>query len=124
MIEPLAPTIHHIGSTAVVGFAAKPVIDILIEIERADSIAAYNSKTYEIGYKVSQVGVSFTREETIGLTMSRFFSWVLVLHATSHFVITLEPTAKLRKNTLQQSVSQRQNVTMILTAISKKKKRS
>jgi GrpB-like predicted nucleotidyltransferase (UPF0157 family) len=49
-IELLAPTIHHIGSTAVVGLAAKPVIDILIEIERADSIDAYNSKMYEIGY--------------------------------------------------------------------------
>jgi hypothetical protein len=72
---------------------------------------------------VSQVGVSFTREETIGLTMSRFFQLgVLVLHATSPFVITLEPTAKLRKNTLQQSLSQRQNVTMLLTAISNKKK--
>jgi GrpB-like predicted nucleotidyltransferase (UPF0157 family) len=50
MIELLAPTIHHIGSTAVVGLAAKPLIDILIEIEKADSIHVYNSKTYEIGY--------------------------------------------------------------------------
>jgi GrpB-like predicted nucleotidyltransferase (UPF0157 family) len=40
MIELLAPTIHHIGSTAVVGLAAKPVINIHIKIERADSIAA------------------------------------------------------------------------------------
>ncbi|MFT6756648.1 MAG: GrpB-like predicted nucleotidyltransferase (UPF0157 family) [Chitinophagales bacterium] len=67
MIEPLAPTIHHIGSTAVVGFAAKPVIDILIEIERADSIDAYNSKTYEIGY--------ITQGE-LGVAGRRFFQKV------------------------------------------------
>jgi GrpB-like predicted nucleotidyltransferase (UPF0157 family) len=49
-IELLAPTIHHIGSTAVVGLAAKPIIDILIEIESVDSIDAYDTKLYEIGY--------------------------------------------------------------------------
>lgn len=49
-IKLLAPIIHHIGSTAVVGLAAKPVIDILIVIDRADSIDAYNTEMEKIGY--------------------------------------------------------------------------
>ncbi len=34
----LGPTIHHIGSTSVPGLAAKPVIDILLEIDDLTSL--------------------------------------------------------------------------------------
>jgi len=44
-------SIHHIGSTAVPGLAAKPILDIMIvvaEIERVDEV---NNSLMEIGYE-------------------------------------------------------------------------
>lgn len=61
-IQSLKPMVHHIGSTAVVGLASKPVIDILIEIENVDDIDAYNTKMNEIGYIAQgELGISGRR---------------------------------------------------------------
>jgi GrpB-like predicted nucleotidyltransferase (UPF0157 family) len=46
-----AEKIHHIGSTAVLGLAAKPVIDILIEISSLEKLDALNSAMESIGYQ-------------------------------------------------------------------------
>ena len=43
--------IHHIGSTSVAGLAAKPIIDILIEIKNVVDIDKYNSQFEKIGYE-------------------------------------------------------------------------
>ncbi len=46
----LNPDVHHIGSTSVPGLSAKPIIDILIEVENLDDLDE-NSKCLEaIGY--------------------------------------------------------------------------
>jgi len=44
--------IHHIGSTAIPGIKAKPVIDILIEVKDIEGVEQYNHKMEVLGYKV------------------------------------------------------------------------
>ena len=44
--------IHHIGSTAIPGIKAKPVIDILVEVEDIEEVDQYNHKMKELGYEV------------------------------------------------------------------------
>lgn len=43
--------IHHIGSTAIVGMPAKPIIDILVEAESLPSIDARNGAMSAAGYE-------------------------------------------------------------------------
>jgi GrpB-like predicted nucleotidyltransferase (UPF0157 family) len=43
--------VHHIGSTAVPGLAAKPIIDIVLEVSDLAALDAHNSQMEEIGYK-------------------------------------------------------------------------
>jgi len=45
-----AHAIHHIGSTAVPGLAAKPIIDILLEVTALDALDALNQRMESIGY--------------------------------------------------------------------------
>ena len=42
--------IHHIGSTAVPGLASKPTIDIMIEIDKIETIELYNRQFEELDY--------------------------------------------------------------------------
>lgn len=42
--------IHHIGSTAVYGIKAKPVIDILIVVEDIRKVKSYTGKMEKLGY--------------------------------------------------------------------------
>jgi GrpB-like predicted nucleotidyltransferase (UPF0157 family) len=42
---------HHIGSTAVPGLAAKPVIDILVEVRSLDELDARESAMTALGYE-------------------------------------------------------------------------
>jgi GrpB-like predicted nucleotidyltransferase (UPF0157 family) len=50
-IGTVAVEIHHIGSTAVPGLCAKPIIDILIEVTDLALLDALNGKMETIGYK-------------------------------------------------------------------------
>lgn len=43
-------SVYHIGSTAVPGLAAKPVIDILLEIKSLKELDGYNTLLEQIGY--------------------------------------------------------------------------
>ena len=43
--------IHHIGSTAIPGIKAKPVIDILVEAKDIEEVDQYNHKMKELGYE-------------------------------------------------------------------------
>ena len=43
--------IYHIGSTAIPGIKAKPVIDILIEVKDIEAVDRYNHKMEELGYE-------------------------------------------------------------------------
>jgi GrpB-like predicted nucleotidyltransferase (UPF0157 family) len=44
--------IQHIGSTAVPNLAAKPIIDILIVLDRTDDIDSFNAFMEALGYRV------------------------------------------------------------------------
>ena len=44
--------IHHIGSTAIPGIKAKPVIDILVEVKNIETVDQYNHKMEELEYEV------------------------------------------------------------------------
>jgi GrpB-like predicted nucleotidyltransferase (UPF0157 family) len=47
----LAPHLEHIGSTAVPGLAAKPIVDILVGIERPAEIDAHTERLANFGYR-------------------------------------------------------------------------
>lgn len=42
--------IHHIGSTAIPGMSAKPIIDILVEVHDIDQIDDFNDSFIQSGY--------------------------------------------------------------------------
>jgi GrpB-like predicted nucleotidyltransferase (UPF0157 family) len=46
----VAISIHHIGSTAVPGLAAKPIIDILLEVAELSALDAISEQMVRIGY--------------------------------------------------------------------------
>lgn len=52
ILKDLALTIHHIGSTAIPGIKAKPIIDILITVLKIESIDVFNVQMENIGYIV------------------------------------------------------------------------
>lgn len=43
--------IYHIGSTAIPGIKAKPVIDILVVVKRIEKVDNYNDKMVRLGYE-------------------------------------------------------------------------
>lgn len=50
-LQSLQPRIHHIGSTSVPGLAAKPVIDILIEVNSLTALDKFNANMRELHYQ-------------------------------------------------------------------------
>ena len=44
--------VHHIGSTAVPGLAAKPIIDILVVLDNTDDINSFDRAMEDVGYRV------------------------------------------------------------------------
>jgi len=51
-IQDAAIRIEHIGSTAVPGLAAKPIVDILVTVADADDDAAFAAALVEAGYEL------------------------------------------------------------------------
>lgn len=51
-LGPNVVAIHHIGSTAIPGIYAKPVIDLLVEVDDIEAIDARSSAMESIGYEV------------------------------------------------------------------------
>ena len=44
--------IYHIGSTSVPGLAAKPIIDMIMEVENIERVDGWNERFIELGYIV------------------------------------------------------------------------
>ncbi len=54
--------VHHIGSTSVPGLAAKPIIDMIMEVECIDRVDHWNERFEELGYIVKgENGISRRR---------------------------------------------------------------
>jgi GrpB-like predicted nucleotidyltransferase (UPF0157 family) len=51
VLGPLAKAIHHVGSTAIPGMAAKPVLDIDIELAPGATVAAASEALARLGYE-------------------------------------------------------------------------
>ena len=51
LFEPEVIAIHHIGSTAIPGIKAKPIIDLLVEVNDIARIDDYNSAMTRLGYQ-------------------------------------------------------------------------
>lgn len=51
-LGPVVRRIEHIGSTAVPGLAAKPVIDILVEIDDPEAEDSYRAALEDVGYQL------------------------------------------------------------------------
>ncbi len=43
--------VHHVGSTAIPGIKAKPIIDILLEVREVEGLDEANSEMAELGYE-------------------------------------------------------------------------
>jgi len=63
-LENVIVHIHHIGSTAVPGSAAKPTIDILLEVKDVNELDRYNAEMERLGY---------TPKGEFGIPYRRFF---------------------------------------------------
>ena len=50
-LSPLAVTLHHMGSTAVAGLAAKPIIDMLCIVPALDALDAAAQRLTVLGYE-------------------------------------------------------------------------
>lgn len=48
----MAARLHHIGSTAIPGISAKPIIDILVEVDDLGGLDARRSAMEQLGYEV------------------------------------------------------------------------
>lgn len=54
--------VHHIGSTSVSGLAAKPIIDILLEVSNVEMLDQFNKQFESIGYECKgEFGISGRR---------------------------------------------------------------
>ncbi|MES5892627.1 GrpB family protein [Bacillus cereus group sp. RP43] len=61
-VMPETVEIHHIGSTSVPGLAAKPIIDMIMEVESIDRVDRWNERFKELGYIVKgENGISRRR---------------------------------------------------------------
>ena len=61
-VMPETVKIHHIGSTSVPGLAAKPIIDMIMEVESIERVDRWNERFIELGYIVKgENGISGRR---------------------------------------------------------------
>jgi GrpB-like predicted nucleotidyltransferase (UPF0157 family) len=68
----LITSIHHIGSTAVPGLSAKPIIDILLEVSELAQLDAQSAQIESLGYEVKgEFGIPgrryFRRDDGLGV---------------------------------------------------------
>lgn len=75
----LITEIHHIGSTAINGIWAKPIIDILVETEDISNFGILKSKFLEAGY-ICMNESSFRMDFNKGYTPDGFADKVFHLH--------------------------------------------
>lgn len=68
---------HHIGSTAIPGMSAKPIIDILLEVRGISKVDEYNDDMMKLGYR--------PRGE-LGIPGRRYFSRVEPVEVRTHHI--------------------------------------
>jgi len=62
LLGDLIVNVHHIGSTAIPGIYAKPVVDILVEVKEINKVDEFNPGMKQLGYLVKgEFGISGRR---------------------------------------------------------------
>ena len=95
-------SVHHIGSTAVPGLAAKPVIDILVEVTDLAALDARNQDMELIGYEpMGEFGIPETTAslDTIGVHLD-YQGQGLAIELMKEFVTNLRKAGVERIYTL------------------------
>ena len=86
----LALRIEHVGSTSVSGLCAKPIIDIDVVIESADTLAAVIAALAAIGYE---------HEGDLGITGREAFKYADKPHLRKHHLyVCTQDCAELRRH--------------------------
>lgn len=73
--------VHHIGSTAILGMSAKPIIDILVEVADIEAVDQQNNKLEQLGYEAMG---------EFGIKARRYFRKENQAGARTHHVHTFE----------------------------------
>ncbi len=53
--------VEHIGSTAVPGLAAKPVVDMLASVENLGAVEAFSARLEDLGYRERDAGFAYRK---------------------------------------------------------------
>ncbi|MHA2009456.1 MAG: GrpB family protein [Promethearchaeota archaeon] len=82
-------SIYHIGSTAIPQIKAKPIVDILIEVNDIDKIDNYNPKMIECGY---------IPKGELGIPKRRYFSKRSEEHRSFHVHIFGKENPEIKRH--------------------------
>ncbi len=72
--------IHHYGSTSIPGIMAKPIVDILIEVEKDSDLAYLKSSFVNLGYNYMNFGKAPSMMFVKGYTLRGFAQKVFHVH--------------------------------------------
>ncbi|WP_242479912.1 GrpB family protein, partial [Bacillus cereus group sp. N21] len=76
--------VHHIGSTSVPGLAAKPIVDMIMEVENIESVDHWNECFQQLGYIVKgENGIPELYPESWTLKKSPCFGVFVYLYTHS-----------------------------------------
>ena len=80
-LGPACVRLHHIGSTAVPGLAAKPIIDVLVEAESLAALDARGGEMEKLGYEVmGEFGLPerryFRKDDAAGVRTHQVHAWL------------------------------------------------
>jgi GrpB-like predicted nucleotidyltransferase (UPF0157 family) len=81
--------IHHIGSTAIPGLAAKPIIDVLVEVQNIEKIDEFNEEMKK---------QSYLPQGDFGISGRRFFIKGTKIHRTHHIHIFQTGNPEIQKH--------------------------
>src|SRR3982750_4853356 len=90
-LHPYAPAIEHFGSTSVIGMDAKPIIDILVGLDKADDL----DKTVE---PMMQAGYTYIKKYEPLWPARRFFMQLKTLDKIPPTIINVDDNVIIGKD--------------------------
>ncbi len=105
---PSVRAIEHVGSTAVPGLAAKPIIDIMAAVERLDDISPELPALTEHGYAVVDVGMHnrlFLQRPGFNLHIVTLDTWPRRKERLMRDALIADPDAAARYEALKRRLA-------------------
>jgi GrpB-like predicted nucleotidyltransferase (UPF0157 family) len=90
-LQPYAPAIEHFGSTAIIGMDAKPIIDILVGLDKADDL----DKTVE---PMIEAGFTYIKKYEPLWPARRFFMQLKALNKVPPTIIDIDDNVIVGKD--------------------------